>query len=220
MPSREARTIPRVVDKEREVKRYSAAIVSGASPSVSPEVELLFDHWRRRLDWQGRRADQETINVLKERWPEWVCSVGFEVRVDLTYDVSASVTAAISRKTAFATLGQWHGRLAASVSGPVLMLACLERQQKGTWHWHCLLERTDSFNLYLPAGQVWATWRDYRGKRRPRGIEGRCEVIYLRGRGSAARVRYVTKYVVKEVTGSESVYLQEVVPACAKEMVS
>lgn len=150
--------------------------------------------------------------LLRVGYEDWVCGLGWQVRVDLTYDVRQSRSGDISRNLARATSAQWHERLAGRMGYRLLMLAVMERQQKGTWHWHCLLRRAAG-ELWLPAKVVWDTWAYHRGFTKEgvlnAGVEGRCHVIYLSS-WDREPVRYVVKYAVKDCVQDDVVYWAEV----------
>jgi len=153
---------------------------------------------------------------VKGEFEEWLPGLGWDMRVDLTYRTGTSEcdVADVSEQSARRSLRACTRRLAAAVGDRVTAFAAMERQSRGTVHWH-VLWRFWSGCPFLPHASVkavWQRWREWPKEDRRKGVEGHCWVTYLRGRRESLveAVRYVVKYVVKG--GPDSLVILDGVP--------
>jgi len=192
-------------DRGRGLWRGGTTPVAGARP-------LTFDDRARWLQAGGAAAsiaaavDDASIAFARRvrvMWNVWLPTVGWHMRLDLTYRAGTDecVSDDVSPARAERTLRRFLNRLARTVQDGLTYVAARERQKRGTLHWHVLLRFHGGSCPWISHGDLtalWQRWRKWPKEVRAEGVEGFLWVRYLSGSPDTSKeVRYVVKYVVK-----------------------
>jgi hypothetical protein len=179
---------------------------------VGDAADLVFDHWRKRNRYRWREKISENKQAVGHEMVDWLAGLGWQFRIDLTFRVGTKdcEIARLSPRSAVRRLDHAKARLARQWGRPLTILGCLEYQQRGIPHFHCLIKTTDGgrapFMTFDQFCEWWRHWQAWPPRRRVYGVEGSVHLQYLNGLKSIKKsVKYVVKYVVK--AGSDSLWI-------------
>jgi len=130
--------------------------------------------------------------------PEWLASLPWHARYDLTFRVGAE-GCEVTRLTAARAerrLRGFAGRLARFYGKRLRVFAAAELQGRGVPHWHVLVRFVDGapWLRHSDAVWVWQYWRRWKCIPHEQGVEGHVWLVLVRDRSQAM---YAAKYAAK-----------------------
>lgn len=130
---------------------------------------------------------------------DWVASLPWHVRLDLTFRVGAegcdvaSITPARARRR----LDAFLRRLSGYYQRRMRVFAAPEIQERGVYHWHVLVRFLGASPPWLDVHRVmelWQYWRGWQHISHAQGVEGHGWMLLVR---RPAHARYAAKYAAK-----------------------